>query len=87
MGNCREETAMIAHPKTMQMVIDQRWHELHAEVDRERLAMTSLEQTPAATPFATLRLRVAEAVRMVQPIRGGHLEIRMPRNAQRPAVL
>jgi hypothetical protein len=77
---------MIAHPKTMQIVIDQRWHELRVEVDRERLAMTALEQPPAASPVASLRLRVADAVRKLQPIRGGRLELGMSGEAQRPAV-
>jgi hypothetical protein len=77
---------MIAHPKTMQTVIDQRWHELRVEVERERLSMTALEQTAAVTPVATLRLRVAKAVRMLQPILGRHWEIGMLRGAQRSLI-
>ena len=77
---------MVAHPKTMQMVIDQRWHELRVEVERERLAMTALEQTPAATPFATLRLHVGNSVRTLQPLLGHHLAIGMPRGAQRSLI-
>lgn len=30
---------MIPHPKTMQMVTDQRWHELQVRVARERLGL------------------------------------------------
>lgn len=30
---------MIPHPKTMQMVTDQRWHELQVRVARERLVV------------------------------------------------
>jgi hypothetical protein len=77
---------MIAHPKTMQTVIDQRWHELRVEVNRERLAMTALEQTPAATPIATLRLHVGNAVRMLQPILARHWEIGMLCGAQRSLI-
>ena len=77
---------MIAHPKTMQTVIDQRWHELRVEVDLERLAMTALEQTPAATPFATLRLHIANAVRKLHPILGGDLEFGMPRGFRRSLI-
>jgi hypothetical protein len=33
---------MIPHPKTMQMVTDQRWHELQVQVARERLGMITL---------------------------------------------
>jgi hypothetical protein len=32
---------MIPHPKTMQMVTDQRWHELQVRVARERLGMAT----------------------------------------------
>jgi hypothetical protein len=81
-----EETTMVAHPMSMQTVIDQRWHEVRVEVDRERLAMTALEQPPAASAVATLRLRIATAVQMLQPIRGGRLEIGISGDAQRPAV-
>ena len=37
------------HPKTMQMVTDQRWHELQVKTHRERLGMTADEQQPGAT--------------------------------------
>ncbi len=77
---------MVAHPKTMQTVIDQRWHELRVETQRERITMTAREQTPAVAPTATLRLHVINAVRMLPPIFGGRLNVAMPRNAQRPAV-
>ena len=77
---------MIAHPKTMQTVIDQRWHELRVEVERERLAMTALEQIPATTPLATLRLRVVNAVRVTQLILRRHLAIGMPRGAKRSLI-
>ena len=77
---------MIAHPKTMQIVIDQRWHDLRVEVDHERLAMTALEQTPAATPYATLRLHIANAARAPYPILGRDREIGMPRGAQRSLI-
>lgn len=33
---------MIPHPKTMQMVTDQRWHELKVRVARERLRAITL---------------------------------------------
>jgi hypothetical protein len=33
---------MIPHPKTMQMVTDQRWHELQLRVARERLGTNTL---------------------------------------------
>ena len=33
---------MIPHPKTMQMVTDQRWHELQVRVAHERLGMITL---------------------------------------------
>ena len=33
---------MIPHPKTMQMLTDQRWHELQVRVARERLGMITL---------------------------------------------
>jgi hypothetical protein len=85
-GKCREETTMVAHPKTMQTVIDQRWHELRVEVERERRAMTTLEQTPAATPIATLRLHVGNPVRMLQASLGRHLANGMPRGAQRSLI-
>jgi hypothetical protein len=77
---------MVAHPKSMQTVIDQRWHELHVEVDRERLAMTALRQIPAATPPAWLRLLLANAVRTLHPILGRDLEIGMPRGVQRSLI-
>ena len=77
---------MVAHPKTMQTVIDQRWHELRVETQRERITMTAREQFPQATPLEMLRLRVVNAVQMLPPIFGGRLNVAMPRNAQRPAV-
>jgi hypothetical protein len=77
---------MVAHPKTMQTVIDQRWHEVRVEVDRERLAMIALEHPSAATPMATLRLHGANAMRMLSPILGRHLDIGMPRGAQRSLI-
>ena len=33
---------MIPHPKTMQVVTDQRWHEVQVRVAHERLGMTTL---------------------------------------------
>ena len=77
---------MIAHPKTMQTVIDQRWHELRVETQRERLAMTAQEQTPGGTPLPTLRLRVVSAMRMLPPILSRGLELRVSGDARRPAV-
>lgn len=77
---------MLPHPKTMQTVIDQRWHELRVEVEDERLTMTAPEQTLAATPIASLRLHVGNAVRLLQPILGHRLAIGMPRDAQRSLI-
>ena len=36
---------MLPHPKTMQTMTDQRWHELQVKTHRERLAMTTHGQT------------------------------------------
>jgi hypothetical protein len=77
---------MIPHPKTMQSITDQRWHELQVRTHCERLAMTTRGQTPWAAYLATLRLRVVNAVRVTQPILGRRLEIRMSGDAQRPVV-
>ena len=77
---------MIAHPKTMQIVIDQRWQELRVETLRERRVMTALEQTPAATPFAAPWLRLANVVRMLNPILGRDVEIGMPRSVRRSLI-
>ena len=77
---------MVAHPKTMQIVIDQRWRELRVEVDRERLAMTPHEQTPGGTPLPPLWLRVVTAVRMLLPIFSRGSEIRMSGDSQQPAI-
>ena len=77
---------MIPHPKTMQSITDQRWHELQIRTHRERLAMTALEQPPAATFIPTLRLHVANAVQMLQPILARHWEIGMLRGAQRSLI-
>ena len=77
---------MIPHPKTMQAVTDQHWHQLRVETQRERLAMTSREQQAEATHHATLRLHVVSALRMLQPIFGPRLDIGMPRDAQRPVI-
>ena len=40
---------MIPHPKTMQMVTDQRWDELQVKTRRERLGMATHEQQPGST--------------------------------------
>ena len=77
---------MVAHPKSMQTVIDQRWHELRVETQRERRVMSALEQTPAATPVATLRLRLANAVRMLPAVLGRDVDMGMPRSVQRSLV-
>jgi hypothetical protein len=77
---------MIARPKTMQTAIDQRWHDLRVEVDRERLAMTAREQSPVAAPPAWLRLLLANAVRKLHPILGGDLEFGMPRGFRRSLI-
>ena len=77
---------MLPHPKTMQTMTDQRWHELTIKTQRERLAMTTLGQTPGATYLATLRLLFVNAVRMLQPILVRRQEMRMAGEAQRPAV-
>jgi hypothetical protein len=77
---------MIPHPKTMQMVTDQRWDELQVKTRRERLGMTTHEQQPGTASRATLRLHVCNAVRMLQPILGRHVEIGMPHDARRTAV-
>ena len=74
---------MVAHPKTMQTVIDQRWHELRVATQRERLVMTAREQTPAVAPTATLRLHVINAVRMLPVILSRPVAIGMPRRIQR----
>jgi hypothetical protein len=68
---------MIPHPKTMQMVTDQRWHELQVKTHRERLAMITRGQQPGAASRATLRLHVVNAVRLLRPRIGRHLEIGM----------
>jgi hypothetical protein len=85
-GKSLEETTMIAHPMTMQMVIDQCWHELRGEVERERLAMTAREQTPAATPSATLRLHVGNAVRLLRPIFARRQEVRLSDDVQQLGI-
>ena len=77
---------MIPHPKTMQVVTDQRWHEVQVRTHRERLAMTTSGQAPRASHLATLRLHVAHAVRMLQSILGRRLDIGMPRDAQQPVI-
>ena len=77
---------MLPHPKTMQTMTDRRWHELTIKTQRERLAMTTLGQTPGATYLATLRLLFVNAVRMRQPILVRRQETRMAGEAQRPAV-
>jgi hypothetical protein len=77
---------MIPHPKTMQMVTDQRWDELQVKTHRERLAMTTHGQQPGAPSRATLRLHVVNAVRTRRPIFGRRLEIGMPRGAQRSLI-
>jgi len=56
---------MIPHPKTMQAVTDQRWHELQVKTHRERLAMTTHQQTPKTTHRAALRRLVVTLVRML----------------------
>jgi hypothetical protein len=81
-----EETMMIPHPKTMQMVTDQRWHELQVKTHRERLAMITRGQQPGAASRATLRLPVVNAVRMLRPNFCRHLQIRVPRGAQRSLI-
>ena len=75
---------MVAHPKTMQTVIDRRWHELRVEVDRERRAMTAREQSLRTTPLATLRLRAVNAVQMLRPIFGVMPSGRQTRRLQSP---
>ena len=77
---------MIAHPKAMQIVIDQRWHELRVEIDHERLAMTAREHPPVAAPPAWLRLYIANAVGKLHPILGGDLEFGMPRGFRRSLI-
>jgi hypothetical protein len=77
---------MIPHPKTMQMVTDQRWHELQVKTHRERLAMITRGQQPGAASRATLRLPVVNAVRMLRPNFSRHLEIGVPRGAQRSLI-
>ena len=77
---------MIPHPKMMQAVTDQRWHEVQVRTQRERLAMTAHEQMPGGTDLPTLRVRVVNAVRIRLPILGRCLDIGMPRDAQRSAV-
>ena len=52
---------MIPHPKTMQMVTDQRWHELQGEVARERLGMVTLPESESREPFHCPPLRRAAA--------------------------
>ena len=77
---------MVAHPKTMQIVIDQRWHDLRVEIDHEQLAMTARAQSPVAAPPAWLRLYIANAVRKLHPILGGDLEFGMPRGYRRSLI-
>ena len=43
---------MLNHPQNAQSSIDQRWHDLQVDVERERLAQTA--QPPAATMPAWL---------------------------------
>jgi hypothetical protein len=81
-----EETMMIPHPKTMQMVTDQRWDELQVKTHRERQGMTTHGQQPGAASRATLRLPVVNAVRMLRPNFCRHLQIRVPRGAQRSLI-
>ena len=77
---------MVAHPKSMQTVIDPRWHELRDEVDRERRAMTAREQSLAVTPFARVRLHVTNAVRMLPAMLSRPVAIGMPRSTQRSLI-
>jgi hypothetical protein len=77
---------MIPHPNTMQMVTDQRWHELQVKTRRERLGMTTHEQQPGATSRATLRVHVVDVVRKLQQHFGRRLAPGISHDARRPAV-
>ena len=77
---------MLPHPKTMQTMTDQRWHELTVKTQHERLAMTTQGQTRQATYLAPLRLLCVNAVRMVPPILARRQEIRTAGDAQQLVI-
>jgi hypothetical protein len=77
---------MLPHPKTMQSITDQRWHELRVRTHRERLAMTTREQTLVVTPIATLRLRIVNTVRWPRPIFGRRPEVRLSGDVQQLGI-
>jgi hypothetical protein len=77
---------MLPHPKTMQTMTDQRWHELTVKTQHERLAMTIQRQTRQATYLTPLRLMFVNAVRMLPPILARHQEIRAAGDAQQLVI-